>query len=68
METTTCPERLAADYGLTGLGLACSGMESMTPVLPYSGGMLDQPAPLMDAANLWLQERATLKPPPKGGR
>ena len=66
METTICPERLAADHGLTSIGLAGAGMESMSVTLPYSGGMLDQPAVLMDGLNLWLAERASLKPPPKG--
>ena len=31
-------------------------MQSMTPVLPYAGGMLDQPGLLMDALNVYLAE------------
>ena len=60
---TRCPIRTAREHGLRSLPLAASGMESMTPTLPYSGGLLEQPAVLMDAISLWLEERAALKPP-----
>lgn len=67
IRVTVCPVRTARELGLQTLALAASGMESMSPVMPYSGGPMEQPAVLMDAISIWMEEKASLKQqqPPK---
>lgn len=47
--------RLAADAGLEQLETVAAGMRG--GLLPFSGGVLEQPALLMEAVNVYLMER-----------
>lgn len=62
METTVCPILLARRHGIHRLPQAASCMESLSPIPPYTGGPMEQPALLSDVINLWTRERSLLRP------
>ena len=68
-----CPVRMASDAGVSQLGtigdLIAGGMSG--PSYPYSGGYMEQPAVLMDAAGVYQsakREQEAADGPPAGGR
>lgn len=65
VEYRTCPIREAAVGGIemiaTFAAMLAPAMGS--PVFPYGGGIMEQPAPLMDAINLFVGERVKHEKP-----
>ena len=55
MAARKCPIKLAADEGFGPLAMVAAGVYNNT--LPYSGGTLEQPGLLMDAVNIYLDEK-----------
>ena len=70
MPVPVCPVRMASDAGVSQLGtigdLIAGGMAG--PSYPYSGGYMEQPAILMDAAGVYQNERKKHEEPSAGGR
>ena len=56
MAATKCPLRLAEEAGIGPLDMVASGFTN--GVLPYSGGVMEQPAALIEAVNIYLNEKA----------
>ena len=71
MSSTICPIRVARDAGISLLPYAAGGMEGTSPVYPYGGGPLTQPAVLADAVTIYTNEKAradALLRQPKGAK
>ena len=56
LSSTECPILVAKQNGLTSLPMAASLASGMSPIMPYSGGSLEQPAVPMEAIAIWNSE------------